>query len=118
MAAVGTGRKALGKGRELRPRANIPLSIDTTVNPNALSGGFNFFQDQKFTREVYKADLSTFFGPHSIKAGIDYEHVKAVNNNFNGGAGQRIYKLSRRGWHGHIYYRHRFYVNDRALRLT
>jgi hypothetical protein len=91
---------------------DIPLSIDTTVNPNALSGGFGFFQDQKFTRDVYKADLNTFFGPHSIKGGIDYEHVKAVNNNFNGGAGQRIYRLTTSG--GTIYYRHRFYVNDRA----
>jgi Carboxypeptidase regulatory-like domain len=90
----------------------IPLSIDTTINPNALSGGFGFFQDQEFTRDVYKADVSTFFGPHSVKGGIDYEHVKAVNNNYNGGGGQRIYKLTTSG--GTIYYRHRFYVNDRA----
>ena len=64
------------------------------MNPNALSGGFGFFQDQEFTRDDYKADLSTFFGPHSVKGGIDFEHVKAVNQNFNGGAGQRIYKLT------------------------
>jgi len=91
---------------------NIPRLIDATVNPNANSGGFGFFQDQEFTRDVYKADLSTFLGPHSVKAGIDYEHIEAVNKNFNGGAGQRIYRLRTAG--GTIYYRHRFYVNDRA----
>ncbi len=72
---------------------NIAQSIDATVNPNALSGGFTFFQDQEFTRDNYKADLTTFFGGHSVKGGIDFEHIKAVNQNFNGGAGQRIYKL-------------------------
>jgi len=91
---------------------NIPLSIDTTVNPNALSGGFGFFQDQEFTRDNFKADLTTFFGGHSVKGGIDFEHIKAVNQNFNGGAGQRIYKL--RTSADVIYYRHRFYIDDRA----
>ncbi len=80
-------KRTSGAGR------NIPQSIDTTVNPNALSGGFGFFQDQEFTRDNYKADLTTFFGGHSVKGGIDFEHIKAVNQNFNGGAGQRIYKL-------------------------
>ena len=28
------------------------------------------------------------------RSAVDYEHIKAVNNNYNGGAGQRIYKLS------------------------
>ena len=32
-------------------------------------------------------------GGHDIKAGGDCEHINAINNNFNGGAGQRIYKL-------------------------
>ena len=91
---------------------NTAQSIDTTVNPNALSGGFGFFQDQEFTRDNYKADLTTFFAGHSVKGGIDYEHVKAVNQNFNGGAGQRIYRL--RTAAGEIYYRHRFYINDQA----
>ena len=91
---------------------NIPLSIDTTVNPNALSGGFGFFQDQEFTRDNYKADLTTFLAGHSVKGGIDFEHIKAVNQNFNGGAGQRIYKL--RTSAGVVYYRHRFYIDDRA----
>lgn len=93
------------------PGHDIPQSIDQTVTPTALSGGFTFFQDQDFTRDVYKADASTYLGAHDIKGGIDAEHVNAVNNNFNGGAGQRIYKLQTGGV---IFYRHRFYVNDRA----
>ena len=94
---------------------NIEQLINGTVNPNALSGGFGFFQDQKFHRNEYKADLSTFLGPHAVKGGIDYEEIGAVNNNFNGGNGQRIYRLSTLpGGAGTTYYRHRFYINDRA----
>ena len=94
---------------------NTEQVINATVSPNALSGGFGFFQDQKFHRNEYKADVTTFFGPHSMKAGIDFEEIGAVNNNFNGGNGQRIYRFSTLpGGAGTIYYRHRFYVNDRA----
>jgi outer membrane receptor protein involved in Fe transport len=98
-----------GAGRD------IPLSIDTTVDPNANTGGFGFFQDQKFDRTVVKGDVTAYLGSHDVKIGGDYEHITAVNNNFNGGAGQRIYKLSTLpGGQGTTYYRHRFYVNDRA----
>jgi hypothetical protein len=94
------------------PGRDIPLSIDATVTPNANSGGFGFFQDQDFKRDVYKADASSYLGAHDLKVGVDREHVRAVNNNYNGGAGQRIYKL--RTSTGIIYYRHRYYVNDRG----
>lgn len=94
------------------PGRDVAQLIDGTVTPNANSGGFGFFQDQDFTRDVYKADASSYLGPHDIKFGIDGEHVKAINNNYNGGAGQRIYKLITST--GTIYYRHRYYVNDRA----
>jgi hypothetical protein len=97
--------KFSGPGRE------IPQLIDQTVVPTALSGGFGFFQDQDFKRDVYKVDASSYFGSHDLKLGVDTEHVQALNNNYNGGAGQRVYRL-RTG--GVIYYRHRYYVNDRA----
>jgi hypothetical protein len=106
VARHGEKEENFGGGR------NVAQLIDTTVNPNALSGGFGFFQDQEFTRDNYKADLTTFFGGHSVKGGIDFEHIKAVNQNFNGGAGQRVYRL--RTSTGIIYYRHRFYLDDRA----
>ena len=94
---------------------NTPNFINNTVTPAATSGGFGFFQDQKFTRDVYKADATKYWAGHEIKGGGDFEHIKAFNNNFNGGAGQRIYTLSTgAGGTGTIYYRHRFYVNDRA----
>ncbi|OFW11730.1 MAG: hypothetical protein A3H96_24600 [Acidobacteria bacterium RIFCSPLOWO2_02_FULL_67_36] len=95
-----------GEGR------NIPNSIDATVSPNIVTGGFGFFQDQVFTRDVYKADVTTFLGSHEIKFGADYEHIQAVNNNYNGGAGQRIYKLVASD--GSFYYRHRFYLDDKV----
>lgn len=92
-----------GQGR------NIPLLIDNTVSPAALTGGFGFFQDQTFDRTVYKADVTNYLGGHSIKAGADFEDISAVNNNFNSG-GQRIYKFATAG--GVTYYRHRFYIDD------
>ena len=85
--------------------------LDNTVSPVALSGGFGFWQDQEFTRDVYKLDVSHYLAGHDIKGGLDFEKVSAINNNFNGGAGQRIYKFATGGV---TYYRHRFYVNDRA----
>ncbi len=94
------------------PGRDVPQSIDATVTPNANSGGFGFFQDQDFSRDVYKADASSYLGSHDLKLGVDRERLRAVNNNYNGGAGQRIYKL--RTSTGIIYYRHRYYVNDRA----
>ena len=94
------------------PGRDVPLSIDATVTPNANSGGFGFFQDQDFKRDVYKADASSYLGSHDLKIGVDGEHLQAINNNYNGGAGQRIYKL--RTSTGIIYYRHRYYVNDRG----
>ena len=91
---------------------NTPLLIDATVSPNQLSGGFGFHQDQKFKRDVFKADVTRYLGTHELKGGADYEHIQADNNNYNGGAGQRIYKLVTSG--GTIYYRHRFYLNDKV----
>jgi hypothetical protein len=92
-----------GQGRD------IPLLIDMTVVPTALSGGFGFFQDQTFKRTVYKADVTNYLGGHSIKAGADYEDISAVNHNYNSG-GQRIYKFATSS--GVVYYRHRFYLDD------
>jgi len=91
---------------------NIPQSIDTTVTPNTTSGGFGFFQDQEFTRNVIKGDVTKYWGRHDIKVGADYENVSAINNNFNGGAGQRISKSTTQS--GLIFYAHRYYVDDRA----
>ncbi len=96
-----------GPGRE------IPQTQDFTVVPEAYTGGFGFFQDQQFKRDVYKLDLSKFLGTHEIKLGGDIEKVDTVTENYQGGAGQRIYKF-RVASTGAIYYRHRYYVNDLA----
>jgi hypothetical protein len=60
-------------------------------------------------------DASSYLGAHDVKVGFDTEHVKAVNNNYNGGAGQRIYKLVTGGV---TYYRHRYYIKTIARRAT
>ena len=101
------------------PGASQPVYIDARVSPNVLTGGFSFFQDQEFKRDVYKADVSKFLGNVELKFGADQETTKATNNNFNGGAGQRIYIFDLDG-NSQVadptttYYRHRFYVNDLA----
>jgi len=92
---------------------NVAQIIDQTVVPNALSNGFGFFQDQKFTRDVLKLDLTKFLGRHEFKFGGDYEMTNTNSQNYQGGGGQRIYKL-RQASTGIIYYRHRFYIDDLA----
>jgi outer membrane receptor for Fe3+-dicitrate len=87
----------------------VPQLIDQTVSPNSVANGFGFHQDQEFSRDVLKADLTKFVGTHEIKFGGDYELTNTTNANWNGGGGQRIYKR-RSG--STIYYRHRYYLND------
>ena len=94
-----------GAGRD------IPGGIDQTVTPNAFSGGFGFFQDQEFSRDVFKMDFTKFVSSHEVKFGGDYERVNTTTLNYQGGAGQRIY---RRRTGTTIYYRHRYYVDDLA----
>jgi hypothetical protein len=88
----------------------IPQLIDTTVQPNVLTGGFSFFANEKYTRDQAKANASYFLGTHEFKVGGEYYNVKGELQNFQGGAGMRIYKLAAKD--GTIYYRHRFYVDD------
>ncbi|MGA7616289.1 MAG: TonB-dependent receptor [Thermoanaerobaculia bacterium] len=117
-AAAGQHRE---KDNTSGPGANQPEYIDYTLGDTpVVTNGFGFYQDQKFKRDQYKFDVSKFLGPHELKAGIDYEDISAENNNFNGGAGQRIYIFCSDGDPGSPecansqYYRHRFYVNDLA----
>jgi outer membrane receptor for Fe3+-dicitrate len=92
---------------------SVAQIIDQTVVPTALSNGFGFFQDQEFSRDVFRLDMTKFLGRHEFKIGGDYELTHTSTENYQGGAGQRIYKL-RQASTGIIYYRHRYYVNDLA----
>jgi Carboxypeptidase regulatory-like domain/TonB dependent receptor/TonB-dependent Receptor Plug Domain len=91
--------------------ASIPRLIDATVTPNITVGGFSFFENEVFARNVAKLDLSRYFTKHDVKIGTDYEDLKATHDAFTGGAGQRIYEFISKGV---TYYRHRYYVNDLA----
>ena len=91
--------------------ANTPQFLDQTVAPTQTSGGFGVYDNNNFKRNVVKGDLTKYWGAHTIKAGGDYEDISAVVDRFEGGAGQRIYKFSTGGV---VYYRHRYYVNDKA----
>jgi len=92
---------------------SVAQILDQTVSPTALSNGFGFFQDQEFSRDVVKLDMTKFVGKHEFRIGGDYELTNTLSENFQGGAGQRIYKL-RQSSTGIIYYRHRFYIDDLA----
>jgi hypothetical protein len=94
--------------------SNTAQVIDQTVNPAAASGGFAGFDNQKFTRNVVGANFTKYAGDHSIKAGGDFEKVNTTVDRFQGGAGQRIYVLPNAAIPGGVYFRHRYYVNDRT----
>lgn len=101
-----------GAGRD------IPLLLDQSVTPIIRTGGFGFFQDQEFSRDVLKLDLSTFLGSHEIKLGADQENLSASNANYYSGGGDLVYRLRARGPDNVantaddiIYYRHRLYIN-------
>jgi outer membrane receptor protein involved in Fe transport len=89
----------------------LPGLIDQTVSPNVLTGGFGFFDSDKYDRDVAKLSATAFLSNHEFKVGGDYEKMQADVKNFQGGAGQRIYKRLKNGT---IYYRHRYYVDDLA----
>lgn len=90
----------------------IPQTLNQRVVPTAATGGFGYWDDTKFTRDVFKADFSQFFRQHEIKVGFDYENIASDVNRYQGGAGQRIYLLRSKA--GVEYVRHRFYLNDLA----
>ncbi len=89
---------------------DIPQLLDFSQSPTTVSGGFGFHQNQEFDRDILKLDVSTFVGNHDIKVGADTEDLSAVNENWNGGAGQRIYKLVTGD--GTIFFRHRYYIDE------
>jgi hypothetical protein len=91
-------------------------------------GGFNFYQDQEFSRDQYNVDLSWFVGnlagSHEFKVGYEYEEIGILNENFNGGAGQRIYRFTctpsdtRDCGDSDYYYLHRIFTADTSVPVT
>jgi hypothetical protein len=88
--------------------------------------GFGFFQNQpELTREQINADLSFFIddfgGSHEWKAGYEFEDIGGLNENWNGGGGQRVYRFNctqsdTRDCQGSpYYYRHRFFTATNTL---
>ncbi|MGH7486102.1 MAG: TonB-dependent receptor domain-containing protein, partial [bacterium] len=89
----------------------LPGLVDATVSPNILTGGFGFFDRNKYDRDAAKLSATAFLSNHEFKVGGDYEKMQADVQNFQGGAGQRIYKFASGST---FYYRHRYYVDDLA----
>ena len=88
------------------------------MTPNANSGGFTAHQDSKFKRPADKVDVAKFWGGHELKGGVDLEDVESEVNRFEGGAGQRTYRLRSSAATGsQIYYRHRFFIDDTVAGL-
>jgi outer membrane receptor protein involved in Fe transport len=98
-------------GRTSGIGTTIPSLQDATVSPNIFTGGFTFFDRNKYDRDVAKLSATAFLSNHEFKVGGDYEKMKADVQNFQGGAGQRIYKFLTGTTN---YYRHRYYVDDLA----
>jgi outer membrane receptor protein involved in Fe transport len=97
-----------------------PLYLLTGVLP--IWDGWGYAFSNRFERDQYKADVSYFVnnwgGDHEFKFGVEQEHIKIDNTNYNSG-GQRIYKFCEGGYNadltcaGTYYYRHRFYMTQR-----
>ncbi len=110
-----------------------PIGDGTTVwgwgadgNATANESGFGFFQNQPdLRRDQYNADLSwfvgNFIGSHEFKIGYEFEDISGLNDNWNGGNGQRIYRFTctqsdTRDCQGQPYYfRHRIYLTSADL---
>ena len=92
------------------------------------SGFLNFSNQPELTRDQYNADLSWFVGDfggsHEFKVGYEYEDISGLNEGWNGGNGQRIYRFScvdsdTRDCQGQPYYfRHRMFLNSNTLDPT
>ena len=100
--------------------ASISQLRDDTQNPLVRFGGFGFIQQQKFSRDVAKADISAFFGSHQFKFGGDQEIVKAVNDNIYTGT-DRVRKRCRvtvpvggTCAAANVYYTHEGYAGSKA----
>ena len=116
-----------GAGRDLVGfiDSSDPIGDGTTTwgwagAPN--SSGIGFFQDQEFTRDVLRGDLTYFLedlaGQHELKAGYEYEEIGVVNNNDNSG-GQRVYRFNCGSrCDADYYYRHRYFASSKVDAYT
>ena len=117
-----------GAGRDLVGFVDLsdPIGDGTTTwgwNGAPTDSGIGFFQDQAFTRDQLRGDLTLFVedfgGQHELKGGYEYEDIGVVNANINSG-GQRIYRFNCNldrcpdNPEEDYYYRHRFYVPTRV----
>jgi hypothetical protein len=123
---------SFGKHREENTTTGAGTSISQvqyrTSVPNIFLGGLGFVQNQKFSRDTGKVDLSAFFGSHQFKFGGDRENQKAVNSNaFSGGDRVRVQcsvsiplTLDANGYRNcptgePFYYIHEVYVNSTSV---
>ena len=113
-----------GRHNELQTIGGAGTSIartsDRTQVPTVVTGGFGLFQDQKYRRDIAKADISAFFGQHQFKVGADREKINATNSNTESG-GAFVFKRCTVALvnntcpaTGQVYYVHEGYINDLA----
>ena len=115
-----------------------PLGNNTTIagwdaggGSHQRTSGFWNHQVSEFGRDQYNADLSWFVsdlaGSHEFKIGYEFEDITVVNESWNGGAGQRIYRFTcdptarycgEPGEEVDYYYRHRIFLSSDDLDPT
>jgi carboxypeptidase family protein/TonB-dependent receptor-like protein len=97
------------------PGTTTSQFTDVTQVPNVNTGGFRAFDNSKYTRDIAKADISTFLGNHTIKFGGDQEKVKTIDNRFYGGGDWvRKFNCTVSTCTSPVYYRHEVFLNDQA----
>jgi len=92
---------------------------DLTQIPSVNSGGFLSWENDEYTRNAGKLDVSTFLGNHTVKIGGDLEKVKTVSNRFYGGGDWvrkrcRVPLVNNTCAAESVYYTHETFLNDLA----
>ncbi len=125
----GPGADVVGYIDNTDPLGDSSIVFGWNADSNATTSvsGYNFWQNSEFTRDQYNADLAWFVGnfggSHEFKIGAEYEDIGVVNDNWNGGTGQRIYRFgcnpaSRYCGENNenaYYFRHRYFIGDANL---
>ena len=102
------------------PGTSISNLQDLTQVPSVTTGGYIFWTDTNYTRNMGKLDISTFLGNHTVKFGGDSEKMKSISNSFYGGGDWVRKRCSKRLVNNacpadaKIFYTHEAFLNDQA----
>ena len=101
------------------PGTSISELQDLTQVHSVTTGGYVFWTDTVYTRNIGKLDVSTFLGNHTVKFGGDIEKLKSISNSFYGGGDWVRKRCSVKLVNNtcpvaNVFYTHEAFLNDQA----